>query len=95
MRIDSTFAFRSFFVAVISGCLTVHAFDPISFVGSNRVNATAAFFADGFATTAVGDPYVVTREATLCTTRNRQFSLHLYVIRPCWYAARSIRGIPE
>jgi hypothetical protein len=61
----------------------VCTFDPISF-DSNCVCAAAALFAAGFATTSVCDPYVVTSAATLCTTRNRQFSLHLLMIRECW-----------
>jgi hypothetical protein len=62
----------------------VCAFAPIKFFGSNCVNAAAALFAAGFATTAVCDPHVVTSAATLGTTRNRQFSLHLLMIRPRW-----------
>jgi hypothetical protein len=81
-EVAGTFAIRAFFIAVISGCLTVCTFDPIS-CDSNCVNAAAALFAAGFATTSVCDPYVVTSAATLCTTRNRQFSLHLLMIRPC------------
>ena len=44
----------------------------------------AALLADGFATTTLYDPPVVTSAATVRTTRNRQFSLHLLMIRPCW-----------
>jgi hypothetical protein len=59
----------------------VCTFDPISF-DSNCVYAAAALFAAGFATTTVCDPHVVTSAATLCTTRNRQFSLHLLIKLP-------------
>jgi hypothetical protein len=64
--------------------LTLHTFAPIKCFDSNCVNAAAALFAAGFATTTVCVPHVVTSAATLCTTRNRQFSLHLLMIRLCW-----------
>jgi hypothetical protein len=62
----------------------VYTFAPIKSFDSNCVNAAAALFAAGFATATACDPQVVTSAATLCTTRNRQFSLHLLMIRPCW-----------
>ena len=52
-------------------------------MGGNCVAAAAALFSGGFATAAVCDPDVVTSGATLCTTRNREFSLHLTMIRFC------------
>lgn len=82
-EITSTLAVRALFIAVISGCLAVCTFAPIRCFGT-CVNATAALFAAGFGTTAVYDPHVVTGASTLCTTRNRQFSLHLLMIRLCW-----------
>src|SRR6202171_1583412 len=81
---DGSFAVRAFFIAVISGCLTLRTFAPIKCLDSNCVNAAAALSAAGFATTTVCVAYVVTSAATLCTTRNRQFSFHLLMIRPCW-----------
>jgi hypothetical protein len=63
----------------------VRTFAPIKCFDSNCVNAAAALSAAGFATTTVCVPYVVTSAATLCTTRNRQFSLHLLMIRPGWF----------
>jgi hypothetical protein len=83
-QIAGAFAIRAFFIAVVSGCLTVCTFAPIKCFDSNCVNASAALFAAGFATTTVCDPHVVTSAATLCTARNRQFSLHLLMIRECW-----------
>ncbi len=91
-KIAGTLAVRAFFIAVISGCLTVCTLAPIKYFDSNCVNAAAALFAAGFATTAVCDPHVVTSAATLCTTRNRQFSLHLLMIPPCWCVHCSIRN---
>ena len=82
--IAGTFAVRAFFIAVISGCWTACTFAAIKFFSSNCVNAAAALFATGLATTTVCDPHVVTSAATLCTTRSRQFSLPLLLIRPCW-----------
>ena len=82
--VAGTFAVRAFLIAVISGCLAVRTFAPIKCFDGNCVNAAAALFAPGFATTTVCDPHAVTGAATLCTTRNRQFSLHLLMIRPCW-----------
>ena len=70
-EIPGTFAFWAFLVPVISGCFTVSAFDPIKVFDGSCVNAGAALFADGFATTTVCDSHVVTNGATLCTTRDR------------------------
>jgi hypothetical protein len=70
-KVPGTFAFRAFFVAVISGCLTVNAFDPIKVFDGNCVNTAAALLANGFGTTTVCDSHVVTNSAALCTTRNR------------------------
>jgi hypothetical protein len=79
--IAGTFAFRAFFIAVISCRSTVCTFDPIKFVGGNCVNAATSVFANGFATATICDPHVVTSAATLCATRYRQFSFHLLTIR--------------
>jgi hypothetical protein len=87
-EITGTLAVRALFIAVISGCLAECTFAPIRCFDSTCVNATAALLAAGFATTVVYDPHVVTGAATLCTTRNRQFSLHLLMIRPCWCVPR-------
>ena len=78
-QVARTFAVWTFFIAVISGCFAVCTIDPIS-PDSSCVHAAAALLVAGFATTAVCDPDVVTSTTTLCTTRNRQFSLHL--LRP-------------
>jgi len=77
--IAGPFAVRAFFIAVISGCLTVRTFAPVKCSGSNGIQAATALIAAGFATTAVHDPHVVTNAATLCTIGNRQFSPHLLV----------------
>src|SRR6266481_6208419 len=77
--VASPFLVRTFFIAVISGCLAVCTIDPISF-DSNCVHAVAPLFVAGSATTTVCDSHVVTSTATRCTRRNRQFSLHL--LRP-------------
>src|SRR6202030_3499997 len=66
---------------VISGCLALSTFAPNSF-DSDGVGAAAASFADVSATTTICDPDVVTSAATFCTSGNRQFSLHLSMIRP-------------
>src|ERR1700756_1408757 len=77
----NTFAVGAFFVAVISGGLALSTFAPNSF-DSNFVGAAAASFAYVSATTTVCDPDVVASAATFCTPGNRQFSLHLSMIRP-------------
>jgi hypothetical protein len=71
VQIPGTFAFRAFLVPEIPGCLAVNAFDPIYALDGSCVNTVAALFADGFATTAIGDPYVVTNGATHSATRDR------------------------
>jgi hypothetical protein len=83
-EIAGTLAVRAFFIAEISGCLTVCTFVPIRCFGSASVDAIAPLFAAGFGTTGVCDPHVVTGAATLCTTGNREFSFHLLMIRLCW-----------
>jgi hypothetical protein len=61
---------RTFFITEIAGGLTLIAIDPISRLGSGVITL-AAFSANGFATTAVRDPGVVTSAATLGTAGNR------------------------
>ena len=41
-------------------------------------------FADGFATTSVCDPDVVTSAAALGTTGHRELLLHMLIISRCW-----------
>ena len=49
----------------------MNAFDPIEAFDGSCVNTVAALFGNDFATTAVGDPYVVANGATHCATRDR------------------------
>ena len=70
--------------------MAVNAFDPIDAFDGSCVNTVAALFADGFATTAIGDPYVVTNGATHSATRDRELSLHFLMIRLCGGLACSI-----
>jgi hypothetical protein len=93
-EITGTLAVRALFIAVISGCLAVCTFAPIRCFDSSCVNATAALFAAGFGTAAVCDPNVVTGAATLGTTRNRQFSLHLLMIRLARVWGRRVSILP-
>jgi hypothetical protein len=59
----------------------MRTFAPIQRFGSNSVNAVAPLFAAFFATTTVYDPHVVTGAATLRAIGNRQFPLHLLMMR--------------
>jgi hypothetical protein len=62
----------------------MYTLDPVKGFGGDGVDSSAPLFTDGLGTTAVCHPDVVTNSATLCTTRNRQISLHSLMIRPCW-----------
>jgi len=83
-QIPGAFATGAFLIAVISGCFALRTFVPIGCFGSNCVRAAATLFIAGFGTTAVCNAHVVTSAATLCTTRNWQFSLHPLMIRQYW-----------
>jgi hypothetical protein len=61
----------------------MYTFGPVKGFGGDGVDSGAPLFADGFGTTAVCHPDVVTNAPALCTRRNRQVSLHSLMIRPC------------
>jgi hypothetical protein len=61
----------------------MYTLDPVKGFGGDGVDSGAPLLADGFGTTTVCHPDVVTNATTLCTTGNRQVSLHSLMIRPC------------
>lgn len=68
-QIAGTLAHRAFLIFVVARGFALRAVDPIRALNS-CVDAVAALFADGFATTTVCHPAVVAGGATFRTTRN-------------------------